>query len=93
MTLRARWLDRGEESRRPADPAHPLGIDLVMVENPDAPTCKTSLPWPAARCGYHILECDRCGLTVAVTTAGRPDDPRSVEVNCRTVHAGSGRVQ
>ena len=50
---------------------------------PRKPTCSTHLPYPARRCGYHVVRCDGCGLSVMISTAGRPDDPRWVRVNCK----------
>ena len=93
MAFEIKWLDRGVEPRRPPDPAYPLGKDFVAVDNPDAPTCKTPLDYPAPRCGYYAVKCLDCGLTLVLTTAGRPDDPRSLEINCRLVHEGVDRPQ
>jgi hypothetical protein len=30
-----------------------------------------------------IIRCDRCPMSIAVTAAGRPDDPISVTVECK----------
>lgn len=79
------WHDRGREPQCAPDPAFPDGRDLdmtdVLVEG--WPTCRAELPYPAKRCGIYVVECKACGLTVGITTAGRPDDPRSVRVGCR----------
>jgi len=79
------WHDHGREPQCPPDPAFPNGMDLDCavwcVEG--WPTCKTDLPYPAKRCGYYIVECKLCGFSAAITTAGRPDDPRSFKMGCK----------
>lgn len=78
------WNDAGREPQCAPDPEYPNGKDLDMTPflQDGWPTCKVDLPYPAKRCGVYMVECE-CGLTVAVTTAGRPDDPRSVTVGCK----------
>lgn len=76
------WRDWGREPQVPANPDYPKGIDLD-ISSPGAKTCQTPLPYPARRCGVYIVSCSVCGLNVGVTTAGRPDDPRSVRVTCK----------
>lgn len=83
MTLKAEWIDGEREPQCEPDPAYPSGKDVVAVTNEEAPVCRTSLPYPAKRCGVYLVECSQCGLRVAVTTAGRVDDPKSVTVNCK----------
>jgi hypothetical protein len=75
------WIDNGREPKCAPDPAYPTGKDLDCSEG--APNCLAELPYPARRCGFYIVKCKRCDYTVAVTTAGRPDDPRSVRIPCR----------
>ena len=82
MALRADWVDSGREPRHPPDPKYPNGLDVDMVTDPAGPTCETELPYPARRCGMFLVQCSGCGLRVSLTTAGRPDDPRSLKVNC-----------
>lgn len=79
--MKIEWIDRGREPQCPPDPAYPNGKDIDMCEG-DFPTCRVELPYPARRCGVYIIECEKCGVRVGVTTAGRPDDPRSVEIAC-----------
>lgn len=76
-----RWLDRGREPQCAPDPAYPDGKDVDGSE-PGEPFCTARLPYPARRCGIYIVRCLDCGVTVGVTTAGRPDDPRSVKIGC-----------
>ena len=82
--LKAKWIDRHLEPKQKPDPAYPLGIDVDMTVAGErsARSCTTALPYPAKRIGYYVIECSRCGIRVVVTTAGRPDDPRSVKVPC-----------
>lgn len=84
MTLKVTWVDRGLEPKSPPDPAHPNGIDVNMSA-PGLPGCAVALPYPAKRCGYHVVICEDCGRSALVSTAGRPDDPRSVTVACKKV--------
>jgi hypothetical protein len=79
---RIRWLDRGRDPQVAPNPAYPEGIDLD-ISGGAAQTCTTPVPYPARRCGYYALRCQRCGWQGVITTAGRPDDPRSVTVACK----------
>lgn len=78
--MKIEWHDGGREPQCPPDPAYPTGKDVLLVDGIEK--CATRLPYPARRCGYFTVKCERCGAHVAVTTAGRPDDPRSVEIPC-----------
>lgn len=80
--LSVRWIDSGREPQCEPNPDFPNGIDIDASEGAAA-TCRADLPYPAKRCGLFIVDCPRCGLRVAVTTAGRPDDPKSVKIACR----------
>lgn len=83
MALRAKWIDGGKEPSVAPNPSYPDGVDIDMSQNAAA-TCATDLEYPAMRIGHHLVTCKKCGLRVAVTTAGRSDDPRSVKVACKT---------
>jgi hypothetical protein len=74
---------------------HPSGRGKARCEpNPEFPNgiviprtgadwhCLVKLPYPAPECGHHRVECSECGMTMAITAAGRPDDPISVQVPC-----------
>lgn len=74
------WIDRGYEPENAADPAYPFGRDLDASGG--RPSCRTSLPYPAKRCGYYVAECQTCGYRAIATTAGRHDDPVSITVAC-----------
>ena len=82
MTHTVKWLDRGREPKCKPNPAYPHGIDIDEVRGMK-PGCKVELPYPAERCGVYIVRCDDCGVSYAITTAGRPDDPRSVVMACK----------
>ena len=81
--LKVSWLDSGREPQCPPDPKYPDGVALDVSEGASE-TCETSLPYPARRCGMYTVVCPECGLSATLTTAGRPDDPKSVKVPCRT---------
>ena len=84
--LRVEWRDRRREPKCPPNPTYPEGKDMD-ISGGVKPTCSTELPCPAKRCGVYIVTCERCKQRVAVTTAGRPDDPRSLTLACwRTGH-------
>jgi hypothetical protein len=77
-----RWVDRGFEPRMKADPKYPTGIDLDISRGA-AMTCTATLPYPAKRCGFYLVTCERCGCEAVVTTTGRADDPRSITMGCK----------
>lgn len=83
MNFIVKWIDGGREPQCAPDPAYPNGRDLSMALASAPRTCTAVLPYPAKRCGYYEIECTRCGLLFGVSTAGRPDDPRSARVACK----------
>jgi hypothetical protein len=82
MALYSKWHDAGREPQCAPNPNYPDGIDIVIGKS-GAKSCSTNLPYPADRCGHYVVGCTVCGLRVAITTAGRPDDPRSIKLECR----------
>jgi len=74
------WIDNGREPQCPPNPLYPTGIDLDLADGKSS--CLVQLPYPAKRCGVYVVGCLNCGLRIGVTTAGRPDDPRSVRIAC-----------
>ena len=84
--MRIDWIDNKREPQCPPNPDFPLGID-VDASGGSRKTCTVSLPYPAKRCGAYVVTCEKCGQSVAATTAGRPDDPRSIKIACQeTLH-------
>lgn len=81
------WHDAGREPKNAPNPAYPNGIDLDASGGAVA-TCSERLPYPAKRCGQYLIECETCGQRIIVTTAGRPDDPRSIKLACKLVKNG-----
>jgi hypothetical protein len=82
MTLKVEWVDYLREPRCAPDPAFPTGKDIDCSGGAPA-ACKADLPHPAKRCGLYLVECEACGIRIGITTAGRPDDPRSVKIACK----------
>lgn len=78
--MKIHWVDRGREPTEKPDPKYPDGIDLDTGQRP---ACLVELPHPTPRCGLYVVECEKCGTTIMLTTAGRADDPRSVMVPCK----------
>lgn len=81
--MRVNWIDGKRAPSCPPNQAFPDGID-VDVSNGAKVSCLAALPYPARRIGQYVIKCTECGATVACTTAGRPDDPRSIRIACQT---------
>lgn len=81
QTLTIEWVDGGREPQCAPDPAYPTGMDVDISKGAEK-TCSTDLPYPAKRCGMFVVRCTKCGFSVAITTAGRPDDPRTLKIAC-----------
>lgn len=77
------WRDAGCEPECQPNPDYPEGVDVDGAFGAEA--CKADLSYPAKRCGMFVVECRLCGARLALTTAGRPDDPRSVTVPCKSI--------
>ena len=75
------WHDSGREPQCAPNPAYPHG-KAIAAADPSRSNCIVELPYPAKRCGAYSVVCGICGIKVAVTTAGRVDDPISVAINC-----------
>jgi hypothetical protein len=76
------WEDKYAEPQVKPNPAYPNGIDLDGSRGAEI-ACKVALPYPAKRIGVYVVRCKLCGYSIGVTTAGRPDDPRSITVACK----------
>jgi hypothetical protein len=77
-----KWTDHGREPQYAPDPKFPDGVGLDLSKGAKN-TCCASLPYPARRCGFYSVVCCKCKIKVAITTAGRVDDPRSVIIACK----------
>jgi hypothetical protein len=80
------WIDGKREPQVAPNPAYPDGIDVDGAQGA-VPFCKVELPYPAKRCGLYVVTCERCGMKYGCTTAGRPDDPRSITIACKVGQA------
>lgn len=81
MAHKVQFLSRNRMAECSPNPLYPNGIELDTGERP---ACKVELPYPAECVGVWFVSCDICKTTVAVTAAGRIDDPKSVMVKCQT---------
>ena len=84
MTIDVKFNDSGREPSQKADPRFPRGMTISMAR-PGQTSCTYNLPYPAPRCGIYSISCNICGLTVAVTVAGRADDPNKITLPCKRV--------
>lgn len=76
------------KARCAPDPEFPDGVWLDAADE-SKPSCLIELPYPAPECGMWFVECDQCEIgAVAITATGRPDDPRSVRINCNNPKSG-----
>jgi hypothetical protein len=75
------WLDSGREPQCEPNPEYPNGCIIDCAENA-VMRCRIKLQYPGPRCGVHAISCNRCGVTFALTAAGRPDDPKEVLLPC-----------
>lgn len=82
MTFSYKFLDSGREPQCAPNPAYPEGMFLDLSDGKRG--CCFSVPYPAPRCGMIVATCDVCCYRAAFSVAGRPDDPRSVKLPCRT---------
>jgi hypothetical protein len=80
------FLDKGREPQCPPNPQFPNGQEIDASLGAYV-TCTVDLPYPAKRCGLWQVTCSTCGLSVTLTAAGRPDDPKSVKLGCRRIGA------
>lgn len=71
---------RGKAQCAP-NPLYPEGI-AVDVSRGAKLTCLVPLPYPAPECGMYLVRCLICDNSVALTVAGRPDDPVSIRLPC-----------
>lgn len=66
----------------PSNPDYPNGIALDIT-NGEEEGCMVEIPYPAPECGLYVIRCNLCDTSVALTAAGRADDPTSIKMRCR----------
>lgn len=76
------WVDAKRDPKCAPNPKYPDGID-IDVSDGATNTCIAMLVHPTRRCGAYLVKCRTCGASAALTTAGRPDDPRSLKMACK----------
>lgn len=85
MTIDVTFIDSGREPKEKPDPKHPDGVAIDLRQSPLLKGCTRNLPYPAPRCGLYEVRCRTCGASVAVTVAGRADDPKVLTIPCKPV--------
>ena len=70
------------KARCAPNPMYPEGIE-IDVSDAAAASCTVELPYPAQECGHYLVRCRLCKFSVAITAAGRPDDPTKVTMPCQ----------
>lgn len=81
--LKSQFLTNGRRPRCAANPNFPTGIVVDFRSHPHEPSCATTLSYPLQYGGVHMVECRLCGMAVAITAAGRPDDPHTAILACK----------
>lgn len=82
MAFKIEWIDGARDPQCLPNPSYPNGIDIDVSRGREK-TCTVALPYPAKRIGAYVVTCETCGFRAGCTTAGRPDDPRSIKIPCR----------
>jgi hypothetical protein len=89
--MKVTFIDSGREPKCPPDPAFPKGMDVDLSLGA-VNTCAVELLYPSPRCGQWLIKCERCQQEIMITTAGRPDDPRSVKLACKEEKYPRGKL-
>jgi hypothetical protein len=79
--MKVTFLDAHREPKCSPNPKFPNGMCVDLSLGAER-ICAVKLPYPAPRCGAMLIECEVCDLRVAVTVAGRVDDPHTVKMAC-----------
>jgi len=81
------WIDGGRPPHVAPDPRYPDGIHIDCGERP---ACKVELPYMThENIGVYLVGCHRCGSSMMITAASRPDDPKTVMLACAASDGGS----
>lgn len=77
------WIDGGRPPREKPDPAYPDGR-VIKGDVTTRQHCRIDLPYPSPHknIGQWIINCRRCGMSMLVTAASRPDDMRTIWRPC-----------
>lgn len=83
MAITVEFVKSGRgKAQCPPNPDYPEGVAIDAAALGEK-ACSVDLPYPAPECGTWMVRCDQCQMSVAITAAGRIDDPVSVRVPCR----------
>lgn len=82
MSHRIKFVASGRgKAQCPPNPDYPNGIHVDLTKG-SRPCCEVDLPYPAPECGFYDITCSLCGMRVAITSVGRPDDPVAARIPC-----------
>lgn len=76
-----KFLSHNRKAQCAPDPKYPDGM-VADVSHGAQQKCAIDIPYPAECVGAWVIKCKECGRSVAITAAGRPDDPKAVIVDC-----------
>lgn len=86
-----KWIGNGQKPTCSPDPDYPNGRSMDLT-NDATPNCTVTLPhYPSDGRGVWVIGCFGCKLRIAITSAGRPDDPRTVKMACLSEAAHRSR--
>lgn len=80
--LRVGFISHNRPPKCAPNPDYPHGKHVDSTEG-KRPACHVELPYPAECCGVWMVSCRVCQQVVAVTAAGRPDDPKRLSILCK----------
>lgn len=67
------------KAKCPPNPGYPDGCHIRFNKQ----GCIVELPYPAPECGAYTVTCKECNYSCAITSVGRIDDPKSIEMPCK----------
>lgn len=79
IEIEFRKSGRGKARCEP-NPDFPNGVTLDIAQG--RTSCAIDLPYPAPECGVWVVRCKLCLRCIAITAAGRPDDPIKALIPC-----------
>lgn len=83
MSIKVTFYANGRGKARCApDPKYPDGM-IIDAAKPGEQACAVDIPYPAPECGQFLVYCETCRMSMIITAAGRPDDPKSVRIPCK----------